>query len=49
MKIEILKDSEELGLHDYQEVTRGVFLAEKEGRLVVLQPDDTGLLVELPQ
>jgi hypothetical protein len=47
MDVKILKDSSELGERNYREIMPGVFCCEDGKRLVILQPDDSGLLIQL--
>ncbi len=49
MEITVLKSSEELGQHDYEVITEKVFLAREERRLLIVQDDDSCLLVRLPE
>lgn len=47
MDVKVMLDSEELGQRDYQEVMPGVWACQAERRVVILEPDDTGLMIEL--
>jgi hypothetical protein len=41
----IVTDAEELSRHKYRQIMPGAYACPESGRLVIIQPDDTGLLI----